>query len=155
MIRFLAGNFTRVQTDAQDSIDITVEGVAKLIHELPNGKSPGPDGIRKPDMLIDMAGTAKCLALIYKGSLDKGELPRQWKSANVTPIHKGGAIDSPNNFRPISLTSVPCKMMKHILLDHLNEKLDSVLHHCQHGFRRGLSYQTQLCASYHRIGYSY
>ena len=60
-------------------------GVAKLIRELPNG-------IRKPDMLIDVEGTAKCLALIYKGALDKGKLPRQWKSANVTPIHKGGAI---------------------------------------------------------------
>ena len=150
-IGYLAEDFTRVHTDAQDSIDITVEGVAKLIRELPNGKSPGPDGIRKPDMLIDVEGTAKCLALIYKGSLDKGKLPRQWKSANVTPIHKGGAIDSPNNFRPISLTSIPCKMMEHIVLHHLNEKLDSVLHHRQHGFRRGLSCQTQLCATYHEL----
>ena len=64
---------------------------------------------------------------------------------------KEGGIDSPNNFRPKSLTSVPCKMMKHIVLDHLNEKLDSVLHHCRHGFRRGLSYQTQLCSSYHEL----
>ena len=94
-IGYLTGDFTRVHTDVQDSIDITVEGVAKLIRELPNrkspgpnGKSPGPDGIRKPDMVIDVEGTAKCLALIYKGSLNKGKLPRQWKSANVTPIHR-------------------------------------------------------------------
>ena len=77
-------------------------------------------------MLIDVEGTAKCLTLIYKGLLDKDNLPRQWKSANVTPIHKGGAIDSPYNFRLISLTSIPCKMMEHIVLHHLNIKLDSV-----------------------------
>ena len=58
-IEYLVGDFTRVQTDAQDSMDITVQGVAKLIRELPNRKSPGPDGIRKPDMLFDVEGTAK------------------------------------------------------------------------------------------------
>ena len=128
-----------------------MEGVAKLIRELPNGKSSGPDGIRKPDMLIDVESTARCLALIYKGSLDIGKLPRQWKSANVTPIHKGGAIDAPNNFRPIFLTSIPRKKMEHIVLHHLSDKLDSVLHHRQRGFRRGLSCQTQLCTTYHEL----
>ena len=39
--------------------------------------------------------------------------------------------------------------MEHIILHHLKEILDNVLHHLQHGFRRGLSCQTQLCATYH------
>jgi len=62
-------------------------------------------------MLIDLEGTARCLALIYKSSLVTGKLPKQWKLANLTPIHKGGDSESPNNFRPVSLTSIPCKMM--------------------------------------------
>ena len=40
--------------------DISVDGVGKLIRDLPNGKSPGPDTIRKPDMLIDLTNTAGC-----------------------------------------------------------------------------------------------
>jgi len=117
----MAEDFSRIETDAQDSIDATPEGVAKLIQNLPNGKSPGPDGIQNPDMLIDLEGTARCLALIYKNSLDTGRLPKQWKLANVTPIHKGRDSESSNNFRPVSLTSIPCKMMEHIVLHHLNE----------------------------------
>jgi len=41
--------------------------------------------------------------------------------------------------------------MEHIVLHHLNEKLDSVLHHRQHGFRRELSCQTQLCITSHGL----
>jgi len=148
---FVAEDFSRIKTDAQDYIDVTPEGVAKLIQNLPNGKSPEPDGIRKPGMLIDLEDTARCLALIYKSSLDTGRLPKQWKLANVTPIHKGEDSESPNNFRPVSLTSIPCKMMGHIVLHHLHEKLDGVLHHRHHGFRRGLSCQTQLCVTYHDL----
>jgi len=41
--------------------------------------------------------------------------------------------------------------MEHIVLHYLNGKLDSVLHHQQHGFRRGLSCQSQLSATYHDL----
>ena len=76
----------------------------------------------------------------------------EWKTANnVTPIHKKGPKDEPSNYRPISLTSIPCKMLEHILLHHLNKTLDSVLHNRQHGFRRGLSCETQLCSTYHDL----
>jgi len=67
-------------------------------------------------MLIDLEGTARYLALIYKNSLDTGRLLKQWKLVNITPIHKGGDIESPNSFRPVSQTSIPCKMMKHTSL---------------------------------------
>ena len=107
---YLARDFPRMEAD-DECLEITTEGVAKLIRELPNGKSPGPDGIRKPDMLIDLQTTATSLALIYKASLNTGKLPEQWKSANVTPIHKGGDSETPNNYRPISLTSIPCKIV--------------------------------------------
>ena len=89
--------------------------------------------------------------MLYKTSLDSGSLPHQWKVANVTPAYKGGDVESVNNYKPISLTSIPCKMIEHIILHHLNEILDNVLHHRQHGFRRGLSCQIQLCATYHDL----
>ena len=42
-------------------------------------------------------------------------------------------------------------MMEHIVLHHLNNTLDSILHSRQHGFRKGLSCETQLCSTYHDI----
>ena len=102
-------------------------------------------------MLIDLASTAGCLSLLHKAYLDNGRLPHKWKVANVTPVYKGGDVESVNNYRPISLTSIPCKMMEHIILHNLNEILNNVLHHRQHGFRKGPSCQTQLCATYHDL----
>ena len=70
---------------------------------------------------------------------------------NVTTIHKSWDIKAPNNFRPLFLTSIAYKMIEHIVLHHLFEKLDSRGHHRQHGFRRRLSCHTQLCTTYHEL----
>ena len=94
---------------------------------------------------------SKCLAYIFKASLSSSELPHEWKLAHVTPLHKRGPSDQPNNYRPISLTSISCKLLEHIVLHNINIALDKVLHNGQHGFRRGLSCETQLCATYHDI----
>jgi hypothetical protein len=133
------------------SLEIQPEGVKKLIHNLKNNKSPGPDQIRKCELLIDPDVVAQCLTYIFQASIDSGVLPTQWKTANVTPIHKKGAREEPSNYRPISLTSIPCKMLEHVVLHYLNETLDNVLYNRQHGFRKGLSCETQLCATYHDL----
>lgn len=100
-----------------------------------NEKSLGPDGIRKPNMLIDLQTSAESLALIYRASLKTGKFPKQWKSANVTPIHNGGDSESTNYYRPMSLTSTPCKTVERIVLHLLIKTVDDVLHHWQNGFR--------------------
>lgn len=115
-------------------INITTGGVLKLLGDLKNGKSPDPDGIPKEDLLIDPAMTASRLTSIFNASLSNLQLPTEWKLAPVTPLFKKGAPDQPNNYRPISLTSVSCKVMEHILLHWLNKALDKVLCNWQHEF---------------------
>ena len=83
--------------------------------------------------------------------LSNGVLPHQWKTANISPIHKKGPKEEPSNYRPISLTSIPCKILERIVLHYLSETLDTILYNRQHGFRSGLGCQTQLCATYHGI----
>ena len=101
--------------------------------------------------MINIQNTAACLSQIFRTSLKSGRLPAQWKLAHVTPIHKGEETNLVANYRPISLTSIPCKILEHIVLHHLNKKLDCILHNRQHGFRRGMSCETQLCATYHDL----
>jgi len=72
----------------------------------------------------------------------------------MTPVHKKGVKDEPSNYRSISLTSIPCKMLEHIVLHYLNKLLDSMLYNRQHGFRKSLGCETQLCATYHDIAKS-
>lgn len=131
--------------------DIDSNGIAKLIQNLKPGKAPGPDGLRKADLMVDLPLISACLAIIYKTSMNQQKLPTQWKEAYVTPIHKSGAEDCAQNYRPISLTSIPCKMAEHLILRKILANVDNVLSTRQHGFRQGLSCETQLCATLHQI----
>ena len=65
----------------------------------------------------------------------------------MVPLHKKGDRSVPGNYPPISLTSIPCKIMEHIILHKLNGELDKVLSVSQHGFRTGLSCETQLTST--------
>jgi len=52
---------------------------------------------------------------MFRKSLDEGNVPNDWKSGNVTPIYKKGFRTSVDNYRPVSLTSVICKVMERLL----------------------------------------
>jgi len=91
------------------SFPITLDGVEKLIVDLENNKSLGPDQIRKCQLLINPSINAECLQHIFAASLKQGVLPGAWKTANITPIYKKGEKEKHFNYRPISLTSIPCK----------------------------------------------
>jgi len=54
-------------------------------------------------------------------------------------------------WQELSLTSIPCKLLEHIVFGILLEKIDGFLHSRQHGSRKGLSCETQTCATMHDI----
>ena len=57
---------------------------------------------------------AEPLRLIYNQSLDTGTVPLVWKRSNVTPVHKGGVVDNPSNFCPISVVSIVMKILEKV-----------------------------------------
>ena len=114
-------------------------------------KSPGPDALTPEILKLDTETTAECLAIIYNKSFQTCKAPFKWKESHVTPIHKGGTKDDASNYRPISLTSITCKLAEHLVLRAINNKLDDILSHSHHGFRANLSCETQLVITYHDI----
>ena len=61
-----------------------------------------------PRVLRELAEEiAEPLSIIYQRSLLTGEVPEDWRLANVTPTYKKGCREDPGNYRPVSLTSVP------------------------------------------------
>ena len=115
-----------------------------------NGKAPGPDGLKKEDLSVDIDVIAESLSTIFQYSIQTGRVPGVWRHANVVPIFKGGDKKQAGNYRPVSLTSICCKMLEHIVVSHILSVLGDQLHRNQHGFRKGLSCTTQL-ATVHDI----
>ena len=93
------------------------------------------------------------LALIYNESLARGDVPDEWRQANVSPVFKKGEKYDAANYRPVLLTCICCKTLEHILVSNINKHLalDSILADCQHGFRSQRSCETQLVQFVHDI----
>ena len=79
-----------------------------------------------------------------------GQLPEDWKLANVTPVFKNGQRNLPNNYRPISLTSQACKVLESIIRDHIITFLSDKNSFCtqQHGFTYHKSCFTNLLETF-------
>ena len=110
-----------------------------------NGKSRGPDDI-STDIKLGGESILPYLIRLFNISINNSRVPNDWISALVVPIFKSGSIAMVENHRPISLTSVVCKMMEHLISDSIESELDKKLWFCpgQYGFRNGYSCESQL-----------
>ena len=93
------------------------------------------------------------LALIYNELLAQGTVPDDWRQANVVPIFKKGEKYDAANYRPVSLTCICCKTLKHITVSNINKHLifESILADRQHGFRSQRSCETQMVQFFHDL----
>lgn len=107
-------------------IIFTPEGILKTISDLSSNSAPGNDGISAKFLKLIDHSASNILSILFQQSLNSGEVPYDWRFSQVRPIFKSGTKSNPSNYRPISLTSVPCKLMEHVLYTHIISYLD----HC-------------------------
>jgi hypothetical protein len=127
-------------------IDITRDMVYKKLEKLKVNKCPGLDEIH-PKLLFELRNIiSEPLTKLYNASLRSGVVPDDWKDAGVTPLFKKGNKSDVQNYRPVSLTSITCKIMESIIKDAVLEHLDEFLliKQSQHGFTKGRSCLTNL-----------
>ena len=146
------GHFTDVFTKSEHSqvplldrsapfmedIVVTKEGVTKLLKGLYPSKALGPDELH-PRVLKELATElGPVFAHLFQQSLDKGEIPKEWSLANISPLFKKGGRSLACNYRPVSLTCVPCKLLEHIVCSNIMAHLDEhrLLSEKQHVFRK-------------------
>jgi hypothetical protein len=130
----------------QPDIAVSESGILALLKSLNHRKGTGPDNL-SPGILKFLATyIAPLLSLIFKHSISTASVPDDWRAANVVPVFKKGDRKEPLNYRPISLTSVTCKVFEHIIAHEIRLFLDAhnLLAECQHGFRKKHSCESQL-----------
>ncbi|KAK4814395.1 LOW QUALITY PROTEIN: hypothetical protein QYF61_018154 [Mycteria americana] len=95
----------------------------------------------------------KPLSILYQQSWVTGEVPVDWRLANVTPIYKKGRKEDPGNYRPVSLTLVLGKVMEQIILSAITWHVEDnqVIRPSQHGFMKGRSCLTNLISFYDKV----
>ena len=92
---------------------------------------------------------APSITIIFQKSVDSGRLPKDWLNANIAPVFKKGDRHLPENYRPVSLTSVLSKLLEHIVCRHMLKHFErhNILTSLNHGFRAGYSCETQLAVT--------
>jgi hypothetical protein len=106
-------------------IIIKQEGLEKLLSKVNPSKSSGPDNIPNRILKECAVQLAPILQNIFQVSIDTGDLPKDWRDANISSIFKKEDKHLPENYRPVSLTSVPCKLLEHIICRHLMKHLET------------------------------
>ena len=136
-----------------DNLNIHTKGVENLLQKLKINKASGPDDLPAYILRETAVEIAPVLTAIFNQSLKTGTLPEDWLKANIAPIFKKGNKNLAENYRPISLTCICCKVMEHIICKHILTHLEKydTLTILQHGFRTGFSCETQLIVTLHDL----
>ena len=92
----------------------SIQAVSDKIKTFKPSPAAGSDNITILLLQQYVSQLSNPLAKICTSSLEFSIVPQSWREANITPIFKKGVKGDPGNYRPISLTSVPCKIMETI-----------------------------------------
>ena len=110
--------FPRTEARLPD-ICITSNDVTEIINSLPDNKAPGPDSVNSFVLKRIAESIAPVLCDLFNRSLNDSIFPAIWKFANVAPIYKKGSKSDPNNYRPVSMTSILSKVFEKVVLKYL------------------------------------
>lgn len=129
-----------------DSIDVIPDRILYFINKSKSGTSPGPDGIPVSFIKQFKHELLRPVYTLFCHLVTMGEIPADWKFANITPVLKAGIASEVSNYRPISLTSVFCKLFERVVHEQVLSYLskNKLITKQQHGFLAQHSTCTQL-----------
>jgi hypothetical protein len=129
-----------------DDLIITREDVQRAIYECPDKYSAGCDGIPNIFYKKCVSEISFPLQVIFTQTLATGSFPEEWRVSRVSPIFKKGSKLNVENYRPVSLTVVACRILERIIRNHILEFVlsNQIVSSDQHGFLPKRSTTTNL-----------
>lgn len=129
-----------------DSVSFSSKTILEVLSSFKNSHALGPDGFSAVFYKEFSHELSKPLFKIFNTSINDGQLPSCWKKATVVPVYKSGNAAVVQNYRPISLTCIPCKVLERIICTQLTAYLNehNLLDRSQFGFVAGRSTTLQL-----------
>ena len=148
IVPVLETKFEGREFDYLGQLIVTPKMVAIKIRVIKDNKSPAVDGI-PPKLLLEIVEQISIPhATVFNLSLEEGIVPLEWEEANIISLYKKGSRNKPENNRPVSLTSVICKLLERLIKDHLVDLFvkNKLTNPSQHGFLKARSCLTiMLC----------
>ena len=123
------------KSDYIGQLIVIPEMVGQKIKAMHDNKYPGVYEI-PPKLLMETVEQVSILLVrVLNLSLKEGVVPFEWKETNI-PLFKKGSRNKSENYRPVSLISVICKLLERLLKDHMVDFLvrHKLLNPSQHGF---------------------
>ena len=113
------------------------EEIIAAIRSLKNGKSPGQDNLNAELFKAEPELAAQVLQPLFTTIWEEKQLPDGWTEGVIVKIPKKGALSNCNNWRGITLLSVPSKILAKLIIRRISEAVDQQLRQEQAGFRKG------------------
>ena len=118
--------------------------IGKAIKMLKNGKAVGPDGIPTEALKSGAKTSVDMLHSLFGKIWEQGNIPIEWKEAHIVKIPKKGNLADCNNYRGISLLSIPGKVLSRVILERIKVAVNEHLRDEQAGFRQNRSCSDQI-----------
>ncbi|GFR61508.1 endonuclease-reverse transcriptase [Elysia marginata] len=121
-----------------------VKEIVDAIKQLNQGKAAGPDLIPPEALKADVNTTSTFLCPLFAKVWTSGKYPIDWKEGHLVKIPKKGDPSRYENYRGITLLSIPGKVFNRVLLNRIKAATDPKLRDEQAGFRSNRSTTDQI-----------
>ena len=108
-------------TNSGETFIINTKFIRKILAKIGRNKSLGPDGFSGEILKLGVEAMTPHLTRLLEISLNNATIPSDWGKATVFPIYKGDDRSAVSKYRPISLTSVVCKQLEHVIAGYLRQ----------------------------------
>ncbi|VDP55650.1 unnamed protein product [Schistosoma mattheei] len=122
----------------------TIEEISMSIRKIKSGKAAVPDNIPSEALKADVVATARVLHILFNKIWDEEQVQTDWKEGLLVKIPKKGDLNKCNNYRGITLLSIPEKVFNRVLLNRMKDCVGSQLRDQQAGFRKDRSRTDQI-----------